>query len=509
MRKFFVLALMFSVASVSAQINWNASQITITTEAQLRELASRVNNGNSFAGQTLTLGGHINLNGSAQNQWIPIGSAEELCYSDDWCQIMISNAFSGIFDGANHTISGLYINSDNLLGVGLFGAIEGGTVKNLNLAGVNIVGFGDMIGGLAGLLSAKGLYYEDPDMDFVSDNPGKIINCSVTGRIEANGYHIGGLTGMSAFSTVENSRVDINFEGYGSYVGGLAGYVFGGVIRNSYAAGSVSDGSRHIGGLVGELVLGTVENCRANVNVSGNTGVGGLAGVLDEGIIKNSHAAGTVSGREDVGGLAGSSSYGEIINSYALATLQSGDYEYVSFSSFGALVGRNDGIVRQSFALEGTADNFIGEGEGTVVNSSFKTEAQLRLNSTFGDWDFTAVWGISADRNYGFPFLLALSDAYIHLSVLRDFVSGGRRNASTASFAGIRGGQISLNLSAGNYTAELYNMQGRLISSVNISAINGINATGLRTDSLARGIFILNVKQSGVPVLKQRIGITR
>ncbi|MCL1948067.1 MAG: leucine-rich repeat protein [Chitinivibrionia bacterium] len=79
--------------------------------------------------------------------------------------------------------------------------------------------------------------------------------------------------------------------------------------------------------------------------------------------------------------------------------------------------------------------------------------------------------------------------------------------AASISFAGITTGQINLNLKAEAYTAQLYNLQGRLVKSVDINAINGINATGLRTDNLSKGIFILNVKQAGVSVLKHKIAV--
>ena len=43
-----------------------------------------------------------------------------------------TEAFAGIFDGDFHTISGLYINSDKT-NQGLFGIINGATIKNLNV----------------------------------------------------------------------------------------------------------------------------------------------------------------------------------------------------------------------------------------------------------------------------------------------------------------------------------------------------------------------------------------
>jgi hypothetical protein len=81
-----------------------------------------------------------------------------------------------------------------------------------------------------------------------------------------------------------------------------------------------------------------------------------------------------------------------------------------------------------------------------------------------------------------------------------------KKNVSL-SFAGIRKGQINLNLKSGNYAVELYNVQGRLINRVDINATNGLNATGLKTSNLSKGVFILNVKQSGVSVLLHKIAI--
>lgn len=83
----------------------------------------------------------------------------------------------------------------------------------------------------------------------------------------------------------------------------------------------------------------------------------------------------------------------------------------------------------------------------------------------------------------------------------------GKKSASTISFAGIKNGQINLQLNAGNYLVELYNLKGRLIKRVDINAKNGINATGLKTGKLSKGVFVLNVKQNGVSVLNNKITV--
>ena len=81
------------------------------------------------------------------------------------------------------------------------------------------------------------------------------------------------------------------------------------------------------------------------------------------------------------------------------------------------------------------------------------------------------------------------------------------QRASSASFAGIKNGQINLRLQAGDYAVELINPNGRIVGRVDISATNGINSTGLRTDKLAKGMYILNVKQAGTSVLQRKISV--
>jgi len=82
-----------------------------------------------------------------------------------------------------------------------------------------------------------------------------------------------------------------------------------------------------------------------------------------------------------------------------------------------------------------------------------------------------------------------------------------KQNTSFA-FTGISNGQINLRLTAGNYSVSLYNLQGRVVGTANISAVNGVNATGLKTTGLAKGMLILKVKDAkGASVLQNKIMI--
>jgi hypothetical protein len=127
--------------------------------------------------------------------------------------------------------------------------------------------------------------------------------------------------------------------------------------------------------------------------------------------------------------------------------------------------------------------------------------------NSFGNGDWIGFTTNSVEAWNGDAIIVKYPDLGTAPTSIRN-VSNRRNTASLASFAGIRNGQIHLNLQAGNYTAELYNLQGRMVGRANITAINGVNATGLQTDNLARGVFILNVRQAdGISVLRQRISV--
>ena len=93
--------------------------ITITTGAELAALAVEVNdNSNDYTGYTILLGDDIDLNNQA---WRPIGLF--WAYGDQR-----DRAFRGTFDGANRSITNLYVNLEDTDGYGetaaLFGYID-------------------------------------------------------------------------------------------------------------------------------------------------------------------------------------------------------------------------------------------------------------------------------------------------------------------------------------------------------------------------------------------------
>ena len=119
------------------------------------------------------------------------------------------NVFYGSFDGQGHTVSGVYINSENKY-QGLFGHNEG-TIKNVGITESYIKG-NSYVGGVCGR------------------NIGTISNCYNSGNV--NGY---------------------------TYVGGLCGENYS-TISNCYNSGIVS-GDWLVGSVCGDNWNGTISNC--------------------------------------------------------------------------------------------------------------------------------------------------------------------------------------------------------------------------------------------------------
>lgn len=229
-----------------------------------------------------TLTADITLTG----EWTPIGTA-------------LDKAYTGTFDGGNHTISGLTVKGSDE-NAGLFGYIgkDGGTVKNVVLKDVQITSNNQYanVGGMAGI------------------NNGTIENCSVSGG-SVSGYSAGGVVGQQYSGSITLCNSSATVQGT-SQVGGVVGYTnYGVTLTACYATGDVTAkdndtaGIFFAGGVVGSNG-GNLTACYATGDVTGGTGsiyVGGVTGSNDSGTLTACyHATGTVSGPvEATGGVTG------------------------------------------------------------------------------------------------------------------------------------------------------------------------------------------------------------
>jgi mucin-19 len=170
--------------------------------------------------------------------------------------------FTGVMDGAGHSLSNLKINQPNSNYVGLFGYISGGQIQNLGVVNAQIQG-NIHVGGLVG------------------SNGSTITSCFTTGTVSGN-RSVGGLAG-SNMNTITSCYATGSVTGSDSLVGGLVG-MNSSKISSCYATGTVS-GSSLVGGLIGWTLRGMITSCYATGAVSGNSNVGGLAGGNDSGMI--------------------------------------------------------------------------------------------------------------------------------------------------------------------------------------------------------------------------------
>ena len=196
---------------------------------------------------------------------------------------VLDTVFSGTYDGGGYTIASLFINTgDNY--AGLFGMVDGATLKNLLLTDVDITGTW-YAGALAGF----------------AKNSTNISGCGSTGSVSGD-YNIGGLVGESNNSTITGSFSTASAGGI-QVIGGLAGYQ-NGTVTNCYARGAV-DGTETIAGLVGHNA-GTVENSYSTGAVSASTDLkGGLTWSNTSAYVTNSYWDTETSGQASSSGGTG------------------------------------------------------------------------------------------------------------------------------------------------------------------------------------------------------------
>lgn len=259
----------------------------------------------------------------------------------EWTPIATSaSPYTGIFDGQNHTISGLYFNQENSYDVGLFGR-NNGKIANAGILDSYFYGT-SKVGGMCG-----------------NNYTGTISNCYNTGSVSGIGT-AGGVSGYNYTGSITNCYNTGNVSGSSGFVGGVSGYNSKGTIINSYNAGSVS-GLEYVGGVSGYNDGGTITNCYNVGSVGGSGYVGGVNG-WNKGIITNCYNTGSVSGTGvNVGGVIGrNESNASITNCYYDSTIYTGN-----------AIGANDGTTEK---VEGKTTEQFKTGEVTYLQQNGQPE---------------------------------------------------------------------------------------------------------------------------------------
>ena len=215
---------------------WMTSQnkVYIYTAADLAQLATDVNGGNSMSGKTVLLANDIDLSGYPD--WTPIGTFTPNSPQANY-------PFSGVFDGQGYSITGLKI-SGNEDSRGLFGYTYSGAIRNVVIRNPEIEGK-NQVGALVGYQAYS--------------NQG-IKNCAVIGGKIQGRSHVGGLVGYMEESPIQNCYSTCEVVAMDFYAGGIVGdHRVVASIRNCYATGNIS--GTYSGGIVG--VAQDVERCVA------------------------------------------------------------------------------------------------------------------------------------------------------------------------------------------------------------------------------------------------------
>lgn len=315
---------------------------------------------------------------------------------DGWNPI---EKFSGVFDGRGYKIQNLKINRNSERYCGLFGEVSSQAVLSaIVLTNVEVNGE-EYTGALAGSCS------------------GIVNNCEVTGSVNGSGKSVGGLIGSYSVNSVNNSFANVSVTGTED-VGGLIGTLHSGAINSSYSEGVVV-GSRNIGGLIGTIRptgLTELNQTYANARISGTENVGGLIGDIDmfkeaKISIKYAYANGTIEGaNKAVGGFAGkiyTAGKGTLLldQLYAATDLPidselRGGFVGAMTPNFNTSLNINKCLwekqAYEDIELEGTGN--------TDTTTTFKSasEAEMKIESTYNQWDWQNVWNIEDD--YSRPY---------------------------------------------------------------------------------------------------------
>ncbi|MCI9129670.1 MAG: hypothetical protein HFJ65_05125 [Eggerthellaceae bacterium] len=278
-----------------------ADPYMVDTAAQLEAFRDSVNSGESYAGKFVKLASDVDISGS---QWTPIGasvrSGSGLATG--------STPFSGTFDGGGHTVSGLAITQTGTQSkgddhaIGLFGAIMGGTVKDLVIKDANIrctsselagicAGFLSQGGTISGVSTSGSLLAECGCGGIVGKMTlsGTISGCQNSASVRSTGGsgNCGGIAG-AAYYTQEGAEMHITdcintgaITGTND-VGGICGLCCG-FISGCKNEGAVTGTSYSVGGIAGEVkCLGGISKCTNSADIT-NTGTGspyGTGGIV-------------------------------------------------------------------------------------------------------------------------------------------------------------------------------------------------------------------------------------
>ncbi|MBR3276129.1 MAG: leucine-rich repeat protein [Eubacterium sp.] len=347
----------------------------IGTYDELKQLHDLVNDGSAFNNTNFRMTADIAL----ASDWTPMGITVD--GTNNVADAENLHAFSGIFDGDGHTLT-IYPGGQPLLGY-----IENATVKNLNIYGERINGYG-LVNNLYGVrIAGTGITVDNVTLKSGSST---LKSGLLGGEIDwqINPYSSASAHFMSYVSncTIE-SGVVVGYDGSQSKIGSIAGS-FNGIMENCVSYATVN-GVDNVGGLVGYKdnsgggdkfsVLNSA--FYGTVNASGKNAGGIVGGGYNDvtapnsgGVnIKNCTSSGTVNGNKNVGGILGAED----------GIDQLWDASYIQSNYFSGKVTGNENV-GAIIGYMGALDkyNFIENNTFTAGCGSDKTFGKVHMVDT-------------------------------------------------------------------------------------------------------------------------------
>ena len=384
----------YAISCFSKGSGTESDPYLISSKDQLEGLSAVVAGGDSLAGVYFRLVADIVLNeGTLEGnvwsgetvQWTPIGTD--------------ATPFSGYFDGCGHTVSGIYIKADiSLVHAGLFGKLDGATVKNLTLA--------------EGYISAKVTrgafagYAVNSTLENLHNR--SVYLCGDKARDYNKDFEVcaGGIVGYAYGTTlIENCTVDAdvlgnnssNSSGSGSlqaYVGGIVGYAVGSsatdrvTVRDCLFTATATVMNGHgsqvvsVGGTVGKsmhtAVIGCASTGKVVAQAAGSAYVGGTVGLCEYSTVLSSYSTATLDSTPNgkacfVGGTVGHANVSTVENCYFV-----GEYLTREDCTRGAVAGSANGTnsyIRSCYYVGDLP--VVGNAKGTLADNRAVSAAEL------------------------------------------------------------------------------------------------------------------------------------
>ena len=296
------------------------------------------------------------LNEGSFKEWTPIAN--------------LDSPYTGIFEGQNHTISGLYFEQETNF-IGLF-SVNSGKIANVGILDSYFYGQpyrGNWVGGVCGN----------------NKDQGAITNCYNTGIVRGSDA-VGGVCG-SNYGTITNCSNKGNVGEDDESVGGVSGSNYG-TITNCNNAGIVS-GKSYVGGVCGQNSNGgTITNCNNTGEVRGTSQyIGGLSGDNDSSSITNCNNTGEVKATGIfVGGLSG--------GNYNNATITNCYYDSTIYT--GAAIGDDRGTTTK---VEGKTTDEFKTGEVAYLLQKSQSDTEIIWGQTIGTDTYPTLGGDKVYKN--------------------------------------------------------------------------------------------------------------